>query len=174
VERHQRVMRFGMFVEILRQQNMRPDKHIATPEAGQQLAAVADVPDELGILLRLDRGDFLVEGQSSLAGMAAAEGHSQRLGVQVAGLLSPLLSLAPVRGQQQLAAIGQMECFVPIQHGLHKILTGRQLRQLAQGPAERMIIQHGGRSRRKVGHSETEQVGAVERLVGLHVTARLA
>ncbi len=63
MKHHQWIVRLGMGVESLRQQDVGAQENIAPPETRQQFAADADVLDELSIGLRLDGLDLLVERQ---------------------------------------------------------------------------------------------------------------
>ena len=70
-ENGQRKMRIGMGVEAFGDENVGTEIHGAAPEFCQQLALDAHVPDVLGIFGRIDRSDFLIEGDGNVLRVGA-------------------------------------------------------------------------------------------------------
>src|SRR6266852_3085318 len=61
VKNGERVMRFEMFSESLRQENIGAEVHRAAPELAEQFALDADVPDIPGVFRRRNRRYPLIE-----------------------------------------------------------------------------------------------------------------
>ena len=133
----ERIARIRVFAETLRQRDEGGEVHVPAPELRQPLAADTHVLDPVGLLERLDRRDPF--GQRE-CGAAAVPANCHRLRVEVAGLGAPLLALALVGRHFQFATIAHAESLVAVQEGLHAILAGRQVAQLADGKTEGIII----------------------------------
>src|SRR5271169_1158816 len=94
--------------------------------------------------------------------------------IQVAGLLGPLLTFALVGRQFQYAPIRQMKSLIAIEYGLHQIVARGQRRQAPRRPAEGVVIEDRGLSRRESLNVQAKNIGTRKRLVRLDMSARLA
>ena len=63
MKHHERIVRLGMRVESLRHQDVRTQEDVAAPKTRQQLAADTDVLYKLGVGLRFNGSDLLIETQ---------------------------------------------------------------------------------------------------------------
>jgi hypothetical protein len=82
--------------------------------------------------------------------------HFKRRRKQIAGLLRPLLALAPVGRQFQRAPVGEVKSFIAIEYRLNKIIAAGNRRKMRGRPTERIVVQHGDGTGRQTLDVETE------------------
>ncbi len=150
----------GMLVPAERQEDVRAEEHVASPELRQALAADALVPDEL-------RGGRIGDGRDrrgrARSGWSrVARGRSRpAVGVltRLPGREVPVLALAAVHRQLHGVAVGAVERLVPVQDGLHEV---RPLRDRPRGsPAgSRGRSRRGSPRRRARGRSRRSRRSA--------------
>ena len=174
MEDHQRIARIGMLIKARGQQHMRADVDIPSPELRQKRAADADMSDKLGVRLARDRRDHLIEGQGEALRMRRIDVQLDGLGIDIAGLGRPLLTLALVRRELQRSSVGEVKGLVTVQHRLNEVVALRQLRQRPRRPAERLVIDHRLSPGGETVDGRTEQIGRIEGGVRGHVALRLA
>ena len=138
-----REMRVGMRVKSFGHQHVGAEVHGASPELCEQSALNLEVPDVFRVLRRRDRRNFLIEHNRDRPG-GRPQGDFARSGIEIAGRDVPVLPFAAIHRQFHGVAIGAVEGFVAMQHGLHVILSGRHVAKTADGIARGGIVHDDG------------------------------
>ncbi len=136
------IVRVGMRVKAIGQQNDGAQIHRPSPERAQQLALYAHVFDESGIGGSLDGGDGLGQRDLHRRARGRIEVDLDRLAVQVAGLAIPMLPFALVHRELQGTAVRAVESFVDVENRLNVIIAGRHIGERVARVAGRGAIDH--------------------------------
>ena len=135
VEHHQRIVRVRMLVEPLRQQDVGRRDTSGRPQNFDSSSLLMRMCLTNAVsALGCDRRDLLVERERDRRRVWPRHARSPAWNRGCRASL-PVLPLALVRRQLDHRAVGAVEGLVAVQHRLHEIVAGRQLRELLFGPA---------------------------------------
>ena len=123
----ERVPCVGVRVEAFRQEDVRAEVHVSSPELRQPLAPDAHVLHVLGIRRCGQRRNDRVQLEANRIALRAVPPYFLRRAVDVAGRAVPLLALTAIHRQLDGVARGQAERLVLVQQRLHGVLARRQI-----------------------------------------------
>src|SRR6516165_1629146 len=139
VVHQERVVSRWVLVKAFGKEYGRAQVHRSAPKGGEQFALDAQMLDVLRVFGRLDRGDLFGELDAHATGLLRVEMHAKGFVEEVAGLAIPFLAFPFVGRKLDVVAIGAVERFIDVEHGLNVVVAGGKLVE-----ADKWITKRGG------------------------------
>ena len=167
---HEWEARAGMLVKACGDEHGGGEENGTAPELCQECGLDAGAADELAIGDGRDGWDDLGEGYFYVVLRLAvgADRDWEGLAVEIAGGEIPVLSFAAIGRELEGTAVGHVEGFIQVEHGLHGVGTGGEFAEVRVRVSGGAVVDGDGAAWLGAVEGETEDVLRARGVVDLH------